>query len=203
MKLKQKNENGLWAQFKKFINRGNVVDLSVAVIIGGAFQAIVNALVNGILMPIISWAIPSGGINGIVTILNSGSSYICSATLPAAEKATEIAKSGASTTVEYWGNLYDSAKVNVINWGGFINAVIYFLIVAIVLFIILQVFTYLKKKRLQFEARELEKYYEKHPEERPAPEPEPAPVIKEPTEVELLQDIKDQLVKLNADKESK
>ena len=201
MKLKQKNENGLWAQFKKFINRGNVVDLSVAVIIGGAFQAIVNALVNGILMPIISWAIPSGGINGIVTILNSGSSYICSAADP--EKATKIADFGASTTVEYWGNLYDSAKVNVINWGGFINAVIYFLIVAIVLFIILQVFTYLKKKRLQFEAKELEKYYEKHPEERPAPEPEPAPVIKEPTEVELLQDIKDQLVKLNADKESK
>ena len=200
MKLKQKNENGLWAQFKKFINRGNVVDLSVAVIIGGAFQAIVNALVNGILMPIISWAIPSGGINGIVTVLNGGSSYICEASDTVSIAAATAA---GTTTVQYWGKVYDSAKVNVINWGGFINAVIYFLIVAIVLFIILQVFTYLKKKRLQFEAKELEKYYEKHPEERPAPEPEPAPVIKEPTEVELLQDIKDQLVKLNADKESK
>lgn len=200
MKKRQKNENGLWAQFKKFINRGNVVDLSVAVIIGGAFQAIVNALVNGILMPIISWAIPSGGINGIVTVLNGGSSYICEASDTVSIAAATAA---GTTTVQYWGKVYDSAKVNVINWGGFINAVIYFLIVAIVLFIILQVFTYLKKKRAEFEAKELEKYYEKHPEERPAPEPEPAPVVKEPTEVELLKDIKDQLVKLNADKESK
>ncbi len=200
MKKKKKNENGLWAQFKKFINRGNVIDLSVAVIVGGAFQAIINAVVNGILMPIITWAIPSGGINGIVTVLNGGKSYICEASDTAAIAA---ATASGTSTVEYWGKVYDSAKVNIINWGGFINAVIYFLIVAIVLFIILQVFTYLKKKRAEFQAKELEKYYERHPEERPAPEPEPAPVVKEPTEVELLKDIKDQLVKLNADKESK
>ncbi len=193
---KKAKEGGLLDQFKKFINRGNVIDLSVAVIIGGAFQAIVNAMVNGILMPIISWAIPSGGINGIVTILNSNVSYLGkSNSVTAAEAATK-----GITTVEYWGNLYDASKVNVINWGAFINAIIYFFIVALVLFTILQVFTYLSKKRKEFEAKELETYYEKHPEERPVPE---APKPKEPTEVELLKDIKEQLEKLNSTKEEK
>lgn len=147
-------------------------------------------------MPIISWAIPSGGINGIVTILNSNVSYLGeSNSVTAAEAATK-----GITTVEYWGNLYDASKVNVINWGAFINAIIYFFIVALVLFTILQVFTYLSKKRKEFEAKELEAYYEKHPEERPVPE---APKPKEPTEVELLKDIKEQLEKLNSTKEEK
>ena len=45
-------------EFKKFISRGNVMDMAVGVIIGGAFTAIVNSLVNDILMPIL------GGITG-------------------------------------------------------------------------------------------------------------------------------------------
>lgn len=43
----------MWNEFKQFISRGNVLDLAVAVVIGGAFGAIVNSLVNDILMPII------------------------------------------------------------------------------------------------------------------------------------------------------
>lgn len=46
-------ENGFIAEFKKFITRGNVIDLAVGVIIGGAFQAIVNSLVDDIIMPVI------------------------------------------------------------------------------------------------------------------------------------------------------
>lgn len=45
---------GFIGEFKKFISRGNVMDLAVGVIIGGAFQAIVNSLVNDIVMPVIS-----------------------------------------------------------------------------------------------------------------------------------------------------
>ena len=45
---------GFIGEFKKFISRGNVMDLAVGVIIGGAFQAIVNSLVNDIVMPTIS-----------------------------------------------------------------------------------------------------------------------------------------------------
>ena len=45
---------GVIGEFKKFISRGNVMDLAVGVIIGGAFQAIVSSLVNDIVMPVIS-----------------------------------------------------------------------------------------------------------------------------------------------------
>lgn len=45
--------SGFFAEFKKFISRGNVIDMAVGVIVGGAFTAIVNSLVNDILMPLI------------------------------------------------------------------------------------------------------------------------------------------------------
>lgn len=45
---------GIISEFKEFINKGNVVDLAVAVILGGAFQKIVDSLVNDIIMPIIA-----------------------------------------------------------------------------------------------------------------------------------------------------
>ena len=46
-------KNGFIAEFKEFISRGSVMDLAVGVIIGGAFTAIVNSLVEKILMPVI------------------------------------------------------------------------------------------------------------------------------------------------------
>jgi len=52
---------GFIKEFKEFISRGNVIDLAVAVVIGGAFTKIVNSLVNDIIMPIIGVII--GGIN--------------------------------------------------------------------------------------------------------------------------------------------
>jgi large conductance mechanosensitive channel len=51
---------GVVSEFKAFILRGNVVDLAVGVIIGGAFQKIISALVNNIIMPVISLATPKG-----------------------------------------------------------------------------------------------------------------------------------------------
>jgi large conductance mechanosensitive channel len=47
---------GFISEFKEFINKGNVVDLAVAVILGGAFQKIVTSLVDDIIMPIIAFA---------------------------------------------------------------------------------------------------------------------------------------------------
>ena len=52
---------GFMAEFKKFIMRGNVIDLAVGVIVGGAFQAIVKSLVDDVVMPVISLA--TKGIN--------------------------------------------------------------------------------------------------------------------------------------------
>ena len=56
-------------EFKAFISRGNVMDMAVGVIIGGAFSAIVTALTNHILMPIVNWflLIITGG-NGLDSI---------------------------------------------------------------------------------------------------------------------------------------
>ena len=46
-----------FSEFKKFITRGNVLDMAVGVIVGGAFTAIVNAMSNNILKPVINWVL--------------------------------------------------------------------------------------------------------------------------------------------------
>ena len=61
-------------EFKEFIKRGNVIDLAVAVVIGGAFSAIVNSLVNDLIMPVIGVII--GGINFTGLTLRVGTAVI-------------------------------------------------------------------------------------------------------------------------------
>ena len=108
-----------FAEFKKFISRGNVVDLAVGVIIGGAFSAIVTALTNQILMPLINWflAVVTGGkgMEGAVTMLQA--SY---------------------TTAENGEQVIDLANSIYIDWGAFISAIINFLLIALVLFLIIK-----------------------------------------------------------------
>ena len=102
----------MFEEFKKFISRGNVVELAVGIIIGAAFTGIVNSLVKDILMPPIGWIM--GGIDFSNYFINlSGGHYD---SLQTAEKA------GAAT----------------INYGRFINACINFLIVSGALFMIVR-----------------------------------------------------------------
>lgn len=177
LKSMGKAAGGLLAEFKAFISKGNVVDMAIGVVIGAAFSAIITAVVNGIIMPIITLAVPSGGIDGLVTVLNHSAALVQGT--PEANR----------TVISYWGNQYYADTVNVINWGAIINAVIYFLAVALILFIILKVFTTLKAQREKLEAIKLEKHYEKHPEDRPVVKEE----VKGPTQEELLQQILDEL----------
>lgn len=107
----------LWKEFKAFITRGNVVDLAVGMIIGAAFTAIVNALVNNILKPLINWIPMGDGISGLRTILGNPVYMVDEAT-------------GA--------NVIDWASTNYIDWGAFIMAIINFLLIAVVLFIIIK-----------------------------------------------------------------
>jgi large conductance mechanosensitive channel len=93
-------------EFKAFIMRGNVVDLAVAVIIGGAFGKIITSLVSDIIMPVIGLII--GGIDF----------------------------TGLALTI---GN----AKVT---YGNFINNIIDFIIIALVIFLIIKFIDNLKKK---------------------------------------------------------
>ena len=57
----------LWADFKKFISRGSVIDMAIGVVIGGAFSAIITSVV-AILTTLCTWMIP-GGIEGLITVL--------------------------------------------------------------------------------------------------------------------------------------
>lgn len=189
-KIKNQKMKSLWEEFKKFISRGNVVDMAVAVVIGGAFSAIVKALTD-ILLSICTWGVP-GGLTGLITVLpaiNSGQRA------PDGYKsvytATEFLSKdfNASETAMYvqHGQQYYYKGLAIIDWGAFINAIITFLIIALTLFVILKVFNNLKNKRKAIEDKIKEEYYKKHPEERPKEEV----VVKPITELDVLKDIKD------------
>ncbi len=106
-------------EFKEFIVRGNVVDLAVGIIIGGAFGKIVTSLVNDVLMPPLGKIMGNVDFSGLFINL-SGTPY---PSLAAAKAA------GAAT----------------INYGMFINTVIDFIIVAAAIFVLIKQVNRLKK----------------------------------------------------------
>lgn len=110
-----------FAEFKKFITRGNVMDMAVGVIVGGAFTAIVNGLSNFILKPLINYLLAlilgKDTLAGIHTML------------------LEV-----YTTDEAGAPVLDLANSIYIDWGSFINAIINFFLIAFVLFCIVRVF---------------------------------------------------------------
>lgn len=105
------------SEFKTFIMRGNVMDLAVGVIIGGAFQAIVNSLINDLLMPFIGLA--TGGMNFTEKFI--------------------VLKQGATAGLKY--NCLQAATddgATVFAYGSFVTAVINFLIMALVIFLLVR-----------------------------------------------------------------
>lgn len=108
-----------FGEFKKFIMRGNVMDLAVGVIIGSAFSAIVTSLVNDLIMPFVGLA--TGGINfkDQFLILKLPEGAAAGTTYASYAEATE-----AGATV--WG------------YGAFITALINFLVIALVLFLVVK-----------------------------------------------------------------
>ena len=117
-----------FAEFKKFITRGNVMDMAVGVIVGGAFTAIVNGLSNFVLKPLINYLLAlilgKDTLAGIHTML-----------LP------------AYTTDETGAEVLDLANSIYIDWGSFINAIINFFLIAFVLFCIVRVFNRMRDNR--------------------------------------------------------
>lgn len=111
----------MWQEFRQFIMRGNVLDLAIAVIMGAAFGAIINSLVNDIIMP------PIGLISGRVDFSDL---YINLA-------GTEYASLAAA----------QEAGAPVIRYGMFINNVISFLIVSLVIFGVVKVANSLQRKK--------------------------------------------------------
>lgn len=110
-----------FSEFKTFITRGNVMDMAVGVIVGGAFTSIVNALSNNVLKPIINWLL------ALIFGANSlGELYTMLKPAYDAEGVIDLAQS-----------IY-------IDWGTFINAIINFLLIALVLFTIVKTLNSLK-----------------------------------------------------------
>ena len=124
-----------FSEFKKFITRGNIVDMSVGVIVGGAFTGIVNALSNNILKPVINFFLAlilgKDSLSGIFTYLKK-------------VETTQTVDGVTTTVVDLEQSIY-------IDWGAFINAIINFLIIAFVLFSIVKALNKLSEsqKRLQ------------------------------------------------------
>ena len=121
---------GFMSEFKKFIMRGNVIDLAVGVIIGAAFQAIVNSLVNDIVMPVISLAT-----NGV----DFANKFIPLSELP--EGVTTLAQA-------------QEAGIAVIAYGNFINAILNFVIMAFVIFCLVKAINKISEKATKKEAEE-------------------------------------------------
>ena len=124
-----------FAEFKKFITRGNVVDMAVGVIVGSSFTAIVNGLSNFVLKPVINWLLflcfGDGSLEDIYTYLH---------------KATMVDEA----VVE----VVDLANSIYIDWGSFINAIINFFLIAFVLFSIVKIINRVREgtKKIQKEA---------------------------------------------------
>ncbi len=118
----------LFNEFKAFINRGNVMDLAVGMIIGSAFTAVVTSLVKNILTPLINWIPGTGNTGALQTVLREA-------------------------VLDENGQVLTEALI--IDWGSVISAVITFLLTALVLFVIVKAFNKLKEvgKEVQKEVK--------------------------------------------------
>ena len=118
------------AEFKKFIMRGNIVDMAVGVIVGSSFTAIVNALSNNILRPVINYLLAlifgADSLSDIYTFLGT----------PVRDEA------GAIILEE---SIY-------IDWGAFINAIINFMLIAFVLFALVKIVNSVRDGKKKFVA---------------------------------------------------
>jgi len=135
----------MFEEFKKFAMRGNVLDLAVGVIIGASFTGIVTSLVNDVIMPPVGLALGGVDFSNFFVVLKGDRAVD---TLAAAKAAKDVT----------------------LNYGLFVNAVINFLIVAFVLFLMI---------------RQMNKLV------APPPAPEAAPAPSE--EILLLREIRDNL----------
>ena len=104
---KDKTKKGFFKEFKEFISRGNVLDMAVGIIVGGAFTAIITAIVSGILTPVLqSIGVGSDGFGALQIVMNAA----------AVEAGT--------------------AEPIILDFGIVISAVITFLLTAFILFLI-------------------------------------------------------------------
>ena len=108
-------------EFKDFAMRGNVIDMAVGIVIGGAFGKIVSSLVADVIMPVVGLAMGKVSFANLFVALN-GQKY----------ESLELAKTAGASTL---------------NYGLFIQAVVDFTIVAFALFLVIKAMNTMKKKQ--------------------------------------------------------
>jgi large conductance mechanosensitive channel len=113
---------GMMQEFKEFALKGNVMDLAVGVIIGGAFGKIVDSLVKDVIMPIVNFIM-----GGQIDFTNKY--WVLSGNVPAGAALTEAQKVG-----------------NVFAWGSFATVVFNFVILAFIIFMMVKQMNKLKKE---------------------------------------------------------
>ena len=162
-----------FTDFKNFIARGNVLDMAVAVVVGSAFTAIVNSLVNDIIMPLIAWAIGGAAFSDLCVVLKP-------------------------EVLDEAGNVIETAVTW--NYGNFIQLIINFLIIAFCMFLVIKLFMAAKEKKEKLDTKlsedknaEENKTEEAKAEEAAAEAPaEVKPDVNEET-LKVLSEIRDML----------
>lgn len=166
---------GFWTEFKAFLKRGNVVDLAVAVVVGGAFGKIVTSLVNDIIMPLISLAIGGASVSDWKWVIQEAT-YDADGILITAETA--------------------------LHYGSFIQTIIDFLIIAFFIFLAIKILTASSKGLGDLKDKATKKLKKNKKGEVEAEQQEVQEVVEEKVEVkaetqeELLKEIRD-LLKAN------
>lgn len=114
----------MWKDFRAFLMRGNVLDLAVGIIIGGAFGTIVSSLVNDVIMPPIGLALGKVDFSNLFLLLHEGPKRA-----PPYASVADARTAGAVT----------------INYGLFINSVISFLIIGFAVYLVVRLANQLQK----------------------------------------------------------
>lgn len=157
----KKSVGNFFSDFKKFISKGNIIDLAVGVAMGTAFNAIVNALVKNVIMPFVSFLCGGKSVADWKWVIKEA-------------------------TYDELGNVVTAETA--LTYGVFIQAIIDFLIIAMTLFIVLRVIVNSQRgiKRLSRKERKaLKEQQEAKPEEAPAPAP-----VKIESQEDILRDIR-------------
>ncbi|MBP5256613.1 MAG: large conductance mechanosensitive channel protein MscL [Clostridia bacterium] len=148
--MAKEKKSGFFKDFKDFISKGNIIDMAVGVVIGGAFGKIVTGLVNFIINPVISLLTGGVSLENVKTVLVQGVE---------ADEAAGIA----------------AVQEVAIQWGAWIQTIIDFLLVALCIFLVLRAIVKAKTAAENLKKKE----EEPAPEPEPEPEADPEPTEKE------------------------
>lgn len=166
-----------WSDFKAFAMKGNVVDMAIGVVVGGAFGKIVTSLVNDIIMPLVGWLVGGVDLSKLHVELKG---TLASTVAEGVETVADGAVAGGAEAVAQAAEAVAATEVPSVflNYGNFIQEIVNFFIIALCIFLCIRLITNMGNK--------LRAKKEAEPEAPAAPAPKPDDVV-------LLEEIRDLL----------